>query len=72
MSDQSTWFEVQLARERDRWVKLCRDRAEMWRRTADKPGAQTPLHEEARARANEAEFIADLIATDRADAPRVH
>ena len=57
--------------ERKKWVQVCRKRAEMWRRTAEKNGSG-PLHEEARARGNEAEFIADLIETDQTELGIVH
>lgn len=59
------------AGERAKWVRVCHQRAEMWRRTADK-APSGPLHDEARARANEAEFIADLIAAGEADLGVVH
>lgn len=56
--------------ERARCVTICRGRAELWRRTA----ARTTLaaaREEARARANEASYIADLIesGTDLGELP---
>jgi hypothetical protein len=48
-----------LWRERERCVQLCRKRAALWSNTAM---ALTPLgREESRARANEANYIADLI-----------
>ena len=53
--------EEEVERERKRCVDACRERAEKWRRTpsasSDIPGAR----EEARARANEAQYLADLI-----------
>ena len=49
--------------ERRRCAKLCRDRMDLWRNTAlaksDLPSAVA----EARARANEAQYIADAIET---------
>jgi hypothetical protein len=49
-------------RERQRGSRLCRYRAELWRQTAGgRPTAPAPAREEARARANEASYLADLI-----------
>ncbi len=48
--------------ERDRCERICRQRAELWRSTmARNPAAGA--REEARGRANEAEYLADLIAS---------
>jgi hypothetical protein len=47
-------------RERARCVAICRRRAELWKRTASRSPAAGAL-EEARARANEAEYLADLL-----------
>lgn len=49
-----------VARERERCVAVCRRRAELWRETS----ARNPAGalEEARARANEADYLADLLA----------
>lgn len=57
------FVDAALKRERARWVKVCRARAELWRRTAEKAGSVAPARDEARARANEAEYLADLIET---------
>lgn len=46
--------------ERERAVRTCRKRAEVWRRTPAASGP-TPAREEARARANEAAYIADIL-----------
>jgi len=46
--------------ERDRAVRTCRKRAELWRNTAAASGP-APAREEARARANEASYVADLL-----------
>ena len=46
--------------ERDRCISICRSRAELWRRTASRT-TLAAAREEARARANEAGYIADLI-----------
>ncbi|HSP17295.1 MAG TPA: hypothetical protein VLV78_21305 [Thermoanaerobaculia bacterium] len=52
----------QVADERRRCVEICRSRAELWRRT---PSARAAFaREEARARANEATYLADLIESD--------
>lgn len=55
-------LEGELARERRRCVALCRHRAELWKKTP-LAGDQAPqaAREEARARANEARYLADLI-----------
>ena len=44
--------------ERTRCRSLCEQRAELWRNTE---GGTTPLAQEARSRANEAIYIADLM-----------
>jgi hypothetical protein len=41
----------------------CTRRAELWERTADRPGAPEPVRQEAGHRANEARYLADLLAT---------
>ena len=65
-------------RERERCASLCRRRAELWRRTHAARSSVPSAREEARARANEAAYLADLIesgtdlaetAPDRADEP---
>jgi hypothetical protein len=48
--------------ERERWADVCRRRAELWRKTAAK-SPYAAAREEARARANEAAYLADLIAS---------
>ncbi len=51
-----------IRRERERCVEICRRRAKLWRETA----STTPSHEasvEARSRANEANYLADLLET---------
>jgi hypothetical protein len=53
----------QVAAERSRCRILCKRRAELWRNTR---GAASPLGaEEARSRANEADYLADLIVVDQ-------
>ena len=47
-----------VAAERTRCRALCEQRAELWRNTE---GGTTPLAQEARSRANEATYIADLM-----------
>lgn len=47
-----------VAAERARCHALCEQRAELWRNTQ---GGTTPLAQEARSRANEATYIADLL-----------
>jgi len=41
----------------------CIRRAELWAGTSDRPGTSEPLRQEADHRANEARYLADLIAT---------
>jgi len=48
----------QVAAERTRCRALCEQRAELWRNTN---GGTRPLAQEARSRANEATYIADLL-----------
>jgi hypothetical protein len=47
--------------ERLRCARLCRDRADLWRNTALAKSAIPQAREEARARANEAAYLADAI-----------
>jgi hypothetical protein len=47
-----------VAAERTRCRSLCEQRAELWRNTN---GGASPLAQEARSRANEATYIADLL-----------
>jgi hypothetical protein len=47
-------------RERDRCVGICRRRAELWRKRADGNPPAGALGE-AQARANEADYLADLL-----------
>jgi hypothetical protein len=61
-----------VARERAKWVRICRERAALWRRTQMNVQGPPAAREEARARANEADFIADLIAAGDAGADVVH
>ena len=46
--------------ERDRCVAICRRRAALWRRTLER-AAVAGAKEEARGRANEATYLADLL-----------
>ena len=51
-----------VSRERDRCVQLCKKRAALWTNTTM---ASMPMgRDESRARANEASYLADLIAGD--------
>jgi hypothetical protein len=49
--------------ERRACAAECSRRAELWERTGDRPGASEPIRQEAVHRANEARYLADLIAT---------
>jgi len=53
----------QVRRERERCVRICRRRAELWRNTSMRPSTPAGAREEARARANEAAYLADLLAS---------
>lgn len=48
-------------RERQRCVEACRHRAELWRRTRAAKSTVDRTREEARARANEAQYLADWL-----------
>ena len=52
----------QVLDERARCVAICRRRAELWRKTSAARGAVPAAREEARARANEAMYLTDLLA----------
>lgn len=49
--------------ERERCVRICRRRAELWRKTSVARSGPAGAREEARARANEAAYLADLLAS---------
>ena len=51
----------QIAAERDRCSRLCRERGATWRHTSLASSTIAAAREEARARANEATYLADLI-----------
>ena len=55
--------EERVRQERERCVALCRRRAELWRKTGAARGSIASVKEEARARANEAAYLADLLAS---------
>ena len=66
-------FEEAVQKERERCVEICRRRAETWRTTALASSTIAAARDEARARANEAAYLADLIESgsdlvERADA----
>jgi hypothetical protein len=48
-------------RERERCAALCRRRSQTWRTTSLATSAMPSARDEARARANEAAYLADLI-----------
>jgi len=50
-------------RERERCVEICRRRAALWRETSAARSSIASVREEARARANEAAYLADLLAS---------
>jgi hypothetical protein len=49
--------------ERRACAAECTRRGDLWERTGDQPGAPEPLRHESEHRANEARYLADLIAT---------
>lgn len=51
-----------VSEERHRCRELCERRAELWRNTK---GGASALAEEARSRANEAAYLADLLTSDQ-------
>lgn len=51
----------QVGAERNRCVRLCRDRAELWRGTSLSRSNIPSAVDEARNRANEATYLADLL-----------
>lgn len=55
-------IEEQIEFERARCVCICRSRADLWRRTAARSSIAS-ARDEARARANEASYFADLLAS---------
>jgi len=54
-------IERQARAERDRCVAVCRRRALLWRNTAASRSSLAVAREEARARGNEAIYLADLL-----------
>jgi len=50
-------------RERERCVRICQRRAALWRKTSAARSTLVAAREEARARANEAAYLADLLAS---------
>jgi hypothetical protein len=53
----------EVRQERERCVALCRRRAELWRKTSAARSSVASVREEARVRANEAAYLADLLAS---------
>lgn len=56
--------ESEVARERERAVVICRGRAELWRTTELAKSPMASAQTEARARSNEAHYLADLLAAE--------
>lgn len=54
-TSRETW------RERERCVAICRRRSDLWRKTSLAKSSVASAREEARARANEAAYLADLL-----------
>jgi hypothetical protein len=58
-------LEEQIEKERERCATECRRRSDLWRHTTQSGIEASPGREEARARANEALYLADLLASGR-------
>ena len=58
-------IEAERVRERQKYVAACRARAELWRTTLAAKSRLPAAQEEARSRANEAEYLADLLDTQQ-------
>ena len=58
--ERVVFMEDRAQSERARCATICRSRADLWRRTAAR-ATLAAARDEARARANEASYIADLI-----------
>jgi len=56
-------LQEQIQQERGRCATACRQRSELWRRTTASQVPASEGREEARARANEALYLADLLAS---------
>ena len=68
VSEVFSMIEEAVQEERVRCASLCRAREELWRTTSGaSPAAPELSREEARARANEAVYLADLIEMDPND-----
>jgi hypothetical protein len=63
-NDLQTLLHRAILEERARCAEIARNRADLWRRTPLATAAVAAAREEARARANEAAVIADLIESD--------
>ncbi|MGH2373076.1 MAG: hypothetical protein ACRDIC_06300 [bacterium] len=61
--DVAGLIEEQVQRERARCVEICRRRADLWRDTSASRSPISLAREEARARANEALYLADFLAS---------
>jgi hypothetical protein len=56
-------LDEEIGRERERCADACRRRSDLWRRTTLSQVPAPEGSEEARARANEARYLADLLAS---------
>ena len=57
--------ESEIIRERKRCVALCEQRAAIWQKTSSASSNVAAARDEARARSNEAEYLADVLAVQR-------
>jgi len=63
-------IDASISVERERCVALCRKRVELWRTTTAARSPIASAREETRARANEAAYLADLLASGEPGAER--
>jgi hypothetical protein len=59
-----TLIEQGARQERERCMRDCRDRAELWRTTEQARSGSESARNEARSRANEADYLADLFESE--------
>ena len=57
--------ESEIVRERKRCVALCEQRAALWQKTSGTSSNAQAARDEGRARSNEAEYLADVLAVQR-------
>ncbi len=65
-------LDLEIAQERSRYVQACRDRALLWKNTQMADASAAYARQEARARYNEATYLADLLEQLPFGEPRVN